>query len=146
MKVYYYVRIYYNHDDGVYYVGIPGFPPGVSPECVTFGETLEHAREMAKECIELMLEGYLQDGDPIPTQDGMNTSGLEAIRIDESLAFVLWLREQREQRKLSQAQAASLLGMSTKNYQRLENPKRCNPTLRTAVKIREGFGLEELIL
>ncbi len=146
MKREYHVKIYYDQEDQVFYVGIPGFPAGVSPDCTTFGETEEHAREMAKECIELMLEGYLEDRVAIPTQQGIDTEGLVPIAIDDCLAFALWLRQQRLERGLSQSQAAKTLGMSAKNYQRLENPKRCNPTLRITAKIREGFRLDAITI
>ena len=130
----------------MYYVGIPGFPLGVDPDIATFGETEEHARQMAKECIELILESALEDNEDIPKQKEVDTSNLIAIDINEALAFVLWLREQRSERKLSQSQTAKILGISTKDYHRLENPKQCNPTMKTLSKIRDGFGLQELTI
>ena len=146
MKTFFYAKITYNSDDQVYYVGFPGFPSGADPEMATFGETEAHAHQMAKECLEGLLQCYIEDGDPIPDQKAVDKTGLVPIAIDECLAFALWLRWQRAQRGLSQSEAARLLSISTKNYQRLENPKRCNPTLRTTIKIRDGFGLEAITI
>ncbi len=36
------------------------------PGCVTWGEDLEHAQEMARECIECHLEALAKAGQPIP--------------------------------------------------------------------------------
>ena len=36
------------------------------PGCVTFGENIEHAMEMAKEAIQLYVETLQADGEPVP--------------------------------------------------------------------------------
>lgn len=40
------------------------------PGCVTYGETIEEAIEMAKEAIELYVESLLEHGEEIPTEEG----------------------------------------------------------------------------
>jgi antitoxin HicB len=39
------------------------------PELITHGRTLEEARAMAREALELCLEVYQEEGRPIPTSD-----------------------------------------------------------------------------
>jgi len=51
--------------EGGYTVIVPSLPG-----CVTFGDTIEQAIEMAKEAIELYLESLKQHGEDIPTEDG----------------------------------------------------------------------------
>lgn len=51
--------------DGGYTVTVPSLPG-----CVTYGETVEHAIEMAKEAIELYIESLKGHGEEIPTEDG----------------------------------------------------------------------------
>ena len=38
--------------------------------CVTYGDTIEEAIEMAKEAIELYIESLKEHGEEIPTEDG----------------------------------------------------------------------------
>jgi antitoxin HicB len=39
------------------------------PGCITYGETIEHSIEMAKEAIELYLESLKSHGEEIPNED-----------------------------------------------------------------------------
>jgi predicted RNase H-like HicB family nuclease len=59
----------------------PGSDFGVDfpdfPGCVTAGKTLEEARRMAAEALNLHLAGVLEDGEPIP-----EPSSLDAIMAD----------------------------------------------------------------
>ena len=41
------------------------------PGCITYGDTIEEAIEMAKEAIELYIESLREHGDEIPTEKGM---------------------------------------------------------------------------
>ncbi|MBI2257620.1 MAG: type II toxin-antitoxin system HicB family antitoxin [Flavobacteriia bacterium] len=52
--------------DGGYTVNVPSLPG-----CVTYGENVDHAIEMAKEAIELYLEELKEQGQEIP--DDSNT-------------------------------------------------------------------------
>lgn len=50
--------------EGGYTVTVPSLPG-----CVTYGETVEEAIEMAKEAIELYLESLAAHGEEIPTEE-----------------------------------------------------------------------------
>jgi predicted RNase H-like HicB family nuclease len=52
--------------EGGYTVIVPSLPG-----CVTFGETIEEARTMAREAIELYLESLRAHGEEIPTEEEM---------------------------------------------------------------------------
>jgi len=41
------------------------------PGCVTYGETIEEAIDMAKESIELYIESLKEHGEIIPTEEGV---------------------------------------------------------------------------
>ncbi len=41
------------------------------PGCVTYGETIEEAIDMAKEAIELYIESLKEHGEVIPTEEGI---------------------------------------------------------------------------
>lgn len=43
---------------------------------------------------------------------------------------------------LSQKQAAEMLGINFQSYQKFENPKKANPTLKTIDRIEHIFGVK----
>ncbi len=51
--------------EGGYTVMVPSLPG-----CVTYGETIEEAIEMAKEAIELYIESLKEHNEEVPTEDG----------------------------------------------------------------------------
>lgn len=51
--------------EGGYTVIVPSLPG-----CVTYGDTVEEAIEMAKEAIELYIENLREHGEEIPTEEG----------------------------------------------------------------------------
>jgi predicted RNase H-like HicB family nuclease len=56
-----YVALLRKQPDSDFGVDFPDFPG-----CITAGETLEDARRMAAEALQLHIEGMIEDGDPIP--------------------------------------------------------------------------------
>ncbi len=52
--------------EGGYTVSVPSLPG-----CVTYGESIEEATEMAKEAIELYLESLKAHNEEIPTDEGV---------------------------------------------------------------------------
>ena len=50
--------------EGGYTVNVPSLPG-----CVTYGDTIEEAVEMAREAIELYLESLREHGEEIPTEE-----------------------------------------------------------------------------
>lgn len=61
-----YKILMHKEPEGSYTVSVPALPG-----CITFGETVEHAIEMAKEAIELYIEELNERGEEIP--DDSNT-------------------------------------------------------------------------
>jgi predicted RNase H-like HicB family nuclease len=50
--------------EGGYTVTVPSLPG-----CITYGETIEEAKKMAKEAIELYIESLKAHGEEIPTEE-----------------------------------------------------------------------------
>jgi len=50
--------------EGGFTVTVPSLPG-----CVTYGETLEEAKQMAREAIELYVESLREHGEEIPTEN-----------------------------------------------------------------------------
>ena len=114
-------KITYSEIDNYWYVEAPGFYLGI----ITDGETLAEAKAMAAEAVAGLLETYLEHGDrfTIPKPDGSND--WYDIEIDPSLAFALWLRNERVSRNMTLAKLADQMGLSirfTKNLKTHERP------------------------
>jgi len=65
VKVLSYRIILRKEPEGGYTVIVPSLPG-----CVTYGDTIEEAIEMAKEAIELYIESLREHGEEIPTDEG----------------------------------------------------------------------------
>ncbi len=117
--------------------------------CVSQGNTLEDLKTACQEALNLFLE---EPDDsrivfPLP-DDSLDTNRkLEKIPVDPEIALAVLLRDYRSSMKLTQKQAAGMLGMkNVYSYQRLE--KKSNPTLSLISKIHTvfpGIGLGDIL-
>ena len=107
------------------------------PNVLTFGNTHEHALEMAKEALEGCLEVEISKGMPISS--AAYKKGYP-ISVASHIAIAFQLRELRGGQ--SQTDIARKLGLSYQAYQRLENPRKANPTVKTLEKIARVYGRE----
>jgi antitoxin HicB len=109
---------------------------------VTCGFSLDEALYMAKDALNAVLKTELDSGDSIPEpkyEEGY------AIEVEPNIAIAIRLREWRGND--SQSAVAQRLGIKYQSYQRLENPAKSNPTIKTLEKIVKMYGkkLEALI-
>ena len=107
------------------------------PNIQTFGTTLDEALAMAKEALEGCLESDISRGIPVPPPA---YSGGYPVPVANHIALSLQLRELRGGQ--SQSDIARKLGLSYQAYQRLENPRKANPTVKTLEKIAHVYGRE----
>jgi len=79
-----YIAFIHKDHDCDYTVTFPDFPG-----CLTAGETLDEAKDMAREALPFHIEGLLEDGSPVPTPMDLDA----AIQADplnrEAVAFLL---------------------------------------------------------
>ena len=88
-------------DEDGYGVYVPGYP-----EVISWGETPEHAWEMAKECLELILEIHAEDrADDEQVLPGSNPPHVVVGTIDAEVPDVL-LRELREEEAAARVNGA----------------------------------------
>jgi antitoxin HicB len=107
------------------------------PNIVTCGFSREEALSMAKEALDGCLEADISQGNAVPPpfyKDGC------PVTVANHIALALHLRELRGDR--SQTCIARKLGLSYQAYQRLENPRKSNPTVKTLEKIAHALGHE----
>ncbi|MCL2103404.1 MAG: type II toxin-antitoxin system HicB family antitoxin [Syntrophorhabdaceae bacterium] len=107
------------------------------PNIITCGFTHEEALAMAKEALDGVLAADIARGLPAPPPA---FAGGYPVPVASHIAIALQLRALRGNR--SQTEIADKLGLSYQAYQRLENPQKSNPTLKTLEKIAGAFGKE----
>jgi antitoxin HicB len=109
----------------------------------TCGWSLDEALYMAKDALDAVLETELSVDNPIPPSKYKEGY---AIPVAEHIVIALRLRQWRG--KESQAAIAKKLGIKYQSYQRLENPIKANPTIKTLERIANVYGknLQALIV
>lgn len=69
--------------------------------------------------------------------DSLKGRNILAVQVSPSVAFALELRQARLKRRLTQKAMMELLGVrNLSNYQRLEDPDRANPELKTLFELQ----------
>ena len=134
-------KITYSKEDDCWYVESPGFYDGI----LTYGVTLEDAKNMAYEAVSGLLASYLEHGDTFTIPKEAASADWFGIEIDPGLAFALWLRRTRLSHNMTLAEVAGRMGVKYQVYQKLENPRTANPTLKTLKKLEHIFN-EELVM
>jgi len=69
-------------------------------------------------------------------------SGVDKFPITPSLkvSFAITLKQERERQGLTQKEVAQRMGVNWTAYQRIENPRKTNPTLAMIGKLQKVFG------
>jgi antitoxin HicB len=104
----------------------------------TWGETLEKALESAEEALNGCLESDFERGFIIPEPSERKGRTMHYIPVRPHIAVALMLRKMRAGR--SQREIARKLDISFQVYQRLENPRKSNPTVKTLEKVARVYG------
>ena len=120
-------------EDGVYLVSFPD-----CPNINTYGETLKAALASASEALNACLESDFERGFALPQPSVHRGKGYHAIQVQPHIEVAYSLRRLRKNR--SQVDIARELGISYQAYQKLENPRKCNPTIKTLERISEVLG------
>ena len=116
------------------------------PSCITEGDTLEEAKMMAKEAISAMLYSLDSRKMTIPEPSTISGRGIYYIEPELKIAFAITLKKERERLGLSQKDVAERLNVNWTYYQRIENPRRTNPTLGTIEKLQKIFNRQFVFL
>jgi antitoxin HicB len=116
--------------DDVYLVSFPDME-----NINTYGDTLEEAQNNASEALNGALEADFDRGFELPQQNlpQRHGRGIYPIDVYPHIAITYMLRQLRKNN--TQGEIARKLGISYQAYQKLENPRKCNPTIKTLEKI-----------
>jgi len=104
----------------------------------TWGETFEKALVNAEEALNGCLESDFERGFSIPEPAKRKGRSVHYVPVRPHIAVALMLRKLRAGR--SQREIARKLDISFQVYQRLENPRKSNPTLKTLEKVARVYG------
>ena len=107
------------------------------PNIKTCGFSHDEALYMAKDALDGCLEVDIAYNNEIP--DPTFTGGYP-IKVASHIEISLQLRRLRGEQ--SQSEVAKKLGLSYQAYQRLENPRKANPTIKTLERIANMYGRE----
>ncbi len=105
---------------------------------VTYGATPEEALQNAEEALNGCIESDFERNFTIPPPSVTSNENIFQIPVAPHIAVALMLRTMRGNRP--QAEVARQLKISYQVYQRLENPRKANPTVKTLEKIARAFG------
>jgi antitoxin HicB len=110
------------------------------PACVTEGDTLEEAKVMAQEALSGVLASMDSRKIKIPTPSEVAGDDIYYIEPDLRIAFAIVLKQERERQGLTHKPVAERMHVQWAYYQRIENPRKSNPTLATIEKLQTVFS------
>ena len=116
-----------------YLVSFPDFE-----NIVTYGQTLEQALANAEEALNGCLESDFERNFRVREPSRVTGKNVYQVPAAPHIAVAIMLRTLRADR--SQMEIAKQLNIAYQVYQRLENPRKANPTIKTLEKIARVFG------
>lgn len=120
------------HDD-TYLVTFPDLE-----NVMTYGATLDEALANAEEALNGCIESDFERNFSLPSPSIISGENTFSIPVAPHIAIAIMLRSLRADRP--QVEVARQLKISYQVYQRLENPRKSNPTVKTLEKIAQVFG------
>lgn len=129
--MHYYAKI--SKKEGTYLVSFPELT-----NINTYGDTLTEALQNAGDALNGSLESDFERGFSLPAPKEHNGRGFYKIPVLPHLEIAYSLRKLRTGK--SQGEIAHALGISYQAYQKLENPRKCNPTIKTLERIGTVLG------
>ncbi|MGB0453594.1 MAG: type II toxin-antitoxin system HicB family antitoxin [Bacteriovoracaceae bacterium] len=114
--------------------------------CFSEGDTLEEAKLNAKEALDGWLasncDRKLNIPEPVLRAKRTKFRSFYPIQVDEQIAFSIYLRRSRKEKKFSQKKIADLIGVTQQAYAKLETPGKANPRLSTIAKLKQILNIE----
>ena len=110
--------------------------------CFSSGETLEEALENSREALDLYLEEARDPKWKVPQSKERKGRNYHWITPSLDIAIPLTIRGLREKSGRTQPQAAKILNMTVQQYQKMEYPKKSNPTTKSLITVASSFGYE----
>jgi len=113
--------------------------------CITEGDTLEEAKEMAQDALTGWLDVMYEMNGKIPAPSKIDGANIHYIAPEPDVAIPILIRQLRQSKGLTQKQISEAIGIKYQAYQRFENPKTFNATVKTLKRISNVLGRELVI-
>ncbi len=110
------------------------------PGCHTEGDTIEEAEAMAKEALSGWLESVYSRDIRIPEPTSADGDDIRYIAPEPEIEIPIVIRKLRTEKGLSQKQIADAIGIKYQTYQRFENPRMFNATVKNLKRISNVLG------
>jgi antitoxin HicB len=109
------------------------------PNVFTCGDNLEEALAMAEEALNSIVEYEVEIGLALaePVFQKANSSHY-SIEIRPHILVAYQISQARKGQ--TQTEIAQKIGITQQSYQRLENPKKSNPSIKTLEKVAKALG------
>ena len=108
--------------------------------CLTYGNNMEEAKHNAQEALDGYLCSLYSHREKIPVPQAQAADDIIFFTPSPNIEFAIKLREERERRKINQLEMARRMNIAASQYQRLENPRKANPTFSTIIKIEDALN------
>ena len=108
------------------------------PNINTFGDSLEEALYMAEDALNGVLEVEFERGMTAPKSSRIKGKDVHFIPVAPHIALAYDLRTARNGKP--QKEVAGVLGISYQAYQRFENPRKSNPSVKTLERVAKVLG------
>ncbi|MBF0337515.1 MAG: type II toxin-antitoxin system HicB family antitoxin [Nitrospirae bacterium] len=108
--------------------------------CITHGDTIKAAKAYAKDAMSAFLASMFDRGFKIPEPSDIKGDNVYLIEPEPYASVPILLRKLRQEFGYSQVDVAKKLGIPYQVYQKLENPNKCNPTVKTLEKIANIYN------
>ena len=112
---------------------------------MTQGETLEEAKEMAQDALTGWLDVTYEMNGKIPSPTKMDGENVYYITPEAEIILPILIKQLRQDKGLTQKQISEAIGIKYQAYQRFENPKTFNATVKTLKKISNVLGKNLII-
>ncbi|HED05891.1 MAG TPA: type II toxin-antitoxin system HicB family antitoxin [Ignavibacteria bacterium] len=106
----------------------------------TYGSTLDEAIQNASEALNGCIVSDFSRGFKLPERKEYSGKEYYKISLLPHISLALQLRGLRGNK--TQIEMARLLGVSYQAYQKLENPSKSNPTIKTIEKVSKSLNKE----
>lgn len=110
--------------------------------CFTFGDSIEEALFNAREALDLYLENAIDPKWKVPQPKVRKGKQYFWVVPSLEIAIPLTIRLLRETSKITQPEIAKRVKMKVQQYQKLEYPKKSNPTTKSLIAVAEELGYE----
>jgi antitoxin HicB len=112
------------------------------PGCHSEGDTMEEAKAMAREALTGWLESVYSRDLRIPEPSTLAGSDVHYFSPEPEIEIPIMIRKLRTEKGLSQKQVADAIGIKYQTYQRFENPRTFNATVKNLKRISNVLGKE----